>query len=121
MSAFTATQLQTGCANVHTVFSIYSVAGIAKSALDFAFRQNNILSGFGIYPLNDDMFKEEDFAACEVFDRPLNSATNDSFKFNIAKSPYLDPLFLPRNVGSSEQPQGIGVSSAQDSLGTMTM
>ena len=68
-----------------------------------------------MYFLNLDIFAEEGYAAWEISNRPLNSANNDSFKYDIAEGPNSDPLFLPANVRSSEQPHDLGVTFAQDS------
>ena len=61
---------------------------------------------------------EEDFVACEISHRPFNPATNSSYDSDIAEGPNSDPLCLPANVRSSEQPRDIGVASAQDSRRT---
>ena len=54
-------------------------------------------------------------AACEVSDRSFNFAVNESYKSDIAEGPNLDPLFLPTNIRSFEQPHDIGVTFVEDS------
>ena len=89
LRALTATYSQTGCMNTSTQCFRLD-AGIAQTAFHLAFTRCNILSDFrryGIHPMNPDIFTEEDFAACEVSDRPFNPVTNDSYKSDIAESP----------------------------------
>lgn len=54
--------------------TIYNVAEFAKNAYYSAFNMRNITSGFkntGIYPLNKNIFTEDDFLPSAVTDRPL--------------------------------------------------
>ncbi|CAK1547896.1 unnamed protein product [Leptosia nina] len=58
--------------------TIYNVAQFAKDAFFAAFNMNNISSGFkntGIWPINKNIFSDEDFLPAFVTDRPQNLKT----------------------------------------------
>ncbi|XP_022818636.1 uncharacterized protein LOC111351098 [Spodoptera litura] len=53
--------------------TIYDLPGIVKEAFPLAFTQNNIINSFkkaGIWPCNEDVFQDCDFAPSFVTDRP---------------------------------------------------
>lgn len=57
--------------------SIYELPAICKIAFNQAFSMNNIQSGFakaGIWPLNELIFSEDDYAAAYATDRPVQDA-----------------------------------------------
>jgi hypothetical protein len=59
--------------NPGKTLSIYEVAQMVGRAFPLAFINSNILSGFaasGIYPLNEDVFSDDDFLSSYVSDRP---------------------------------------------------
>ncbi|CAI6359382.1 unnamed protein product [Macrosiphum euphorbiae] len=56
--------------------SIYTIPAIVSQIMSSAFTQANIVSGFknaGIYPLNSDIFGDDDFLCSAVTDREENS------------------------------------------------
>lgn len=56
--------------------SIYNIPAIVSQIMSSAFTQANIVSGFknaGIYPLNSDIFGDDDFLCSAVTDREENS------------------------------------------------
>lgn len=53
--------------------TIYDLPGIVKVAFPLAFTQKNIINSFkkaGIWPCNEDVFQDSDFAPSFVTDRP---------------------------------------------------
>ena len=59
--------------------TIYDIAGIAKEAYNIAFSKKNMESAFkatGIFPLNRDIYTDEDFLPAKVINRP-NPAVSD--------------------------------------------
>jgi hypothetical protein len=59
--------------NSGKTLSIYEVAQMVGRAFPLAFINSNILSGFaasGIYPLNEDIFSDDDFLSSYVSHRP---------------------------------------------------
>lgn len=60
--------------------TIYNVASLSKIAYFAAFTKSNIINGFqrtGIYPLNTEIFSEEDLLPSSVTDRPLINETSN--------------------------------------------
>ena len=60
--------------------SICEVATLAKEAFFSAFNLSNKISGFrktGIYPLNKEIFIENDYLPVAVIDQPISSTAND--------------------------------------------
>ena len=66
--------------NPVTAFFIYGIAQLAKQPFELAFTPKNILSGFpstGIFPLNPDVFTNDDFTPSTIKDRPPLAFTTD--------------------------------------------
>ena len=66
--------------NAGKPITIYHIAELAGIAYTKAFTPSNIINGFkvcGLYPLNPDIFSEEDFLPSSVTDRPLTSEDNN--------------------------------------------
>ena len=62
--------------NAGKPITIYHIAELAGMAYTKAFTPSSIINGFkvcGLYPLNPDIFSEEDFLPSSVTDRPLRS------------------------------------------------
>lgn len=67
-------------ANPGKTASIYQIAGCVNEAFMSAMTPRNIISGFrstGIYPYNQDIFSDDDFAPSMVSDRPNPAAADD--------------------------------------------
>ena len=70
--------------NPATRITIYNVPEFAKDTFYSAFNIHNIVSGFkntGIYPLNNNIFTEDDFLPSAITDHPL---TSEQLQSNIA-------------------------------------
>lgn len=66
--------------NPGKTMTIYDLPGIVKDSLPLALNPSNIMSGFrksGIWPLNEDIFQEHDFAPSFVTDRPNSTSNNN--------------------------------------------
>jgi hypothetical protein len=62
--------------NAAKTMTIYDIPGIVKTSVEIAVTGKNITSGFvvtGIWPLNTNIFTEEDFLPSQVTDRPLDN------------------------------------------------
>ena len=89
--------------NPTTTFSIYGIAQLAKQAFEFAFTPRNILSGFrsrGIYPLNPDIFTDDDFAISSITDRPPLASTTDlnSSRVELEKNRFLEKACMTETM-----------------------
>ena len=66
--------------NAGKPITIYHIAELAGMAYTKAFTPSNIINGFkvcGLYPLNPNIFSEEDFLPSSVTDRPLTLEDNN--------------------------------------------
>ena len=66
--------------NVGKRFTIHEVAECSANAINIAFTQSNIISGFkstGVCPFNANVFGPSDFLGSEPTDAPLDRATSD--------------------------------------------
>lgn len=76
------------CSNPGKPLSIYEVAEMVGRSFPLSFTCKNIISGFaatGIFPLNADVFTDEDFLCSYATDRPQNVDSNS--KLPILTSP----------------------------------
>ena len=72
--------------NSGTPCTTYDVAGIAKEAYNIALSKNNILlhpailayKAAGFFPLNKDIYKDEDFLPAEVCNRLNPTVSNET-------------------------------------------
>ena len=67
--------------NPGTPCTIYNVAGIAKEAYNIAFSKKNMESAFkatGAFPLNRDIYTDEDFLPAEVTNRPDPTVSDET-------------------------------------------
>ena len=61
--------------------TIYDIAGIAKEAYNIAFSKKNMESAFkatGVFPLNRDIYTDEDFLPAEVINRPNPTVSDET-------------------------------------------
>lgn len=95
--------------NPGSTLSIYGLARLFGEAYPLAFTPKNILSGFqatGIWPLNRDIFIEEDFLSSYFTDRPIiNLRPSDPNESNLTSEltctePEAVGLNLMRNQGT---------------------
>lgn len=62
-------------------YSIYDISGVLGDVYPLAFSTGNILSGFrctGIYPLNPNIFPDNEFVCSSVTDRPMPPETSST-------------------------------------------
>ena len=74
------TNIMISSENAEKPITIYHIAELAGMAYTKAFTPSNIINGFkvcGLYPLNPDIFSEEDFLPSSVTDIPLTSEDNN--------------------------------------------
>ena len=67
--------------NLGTPCTIYEIAGIAKEAYNIAFSKKNMKSAFkttGVFPLNRDIYIDEDFLPAEVTNRPDPTVSDET-------------------------------------------
>ena len=61
--------------------TIYNIAGIAKEAYNIGFSKKNMESTFkatGVFPLNSDIYTDEDFLPPEVINRPNPTVSDET-------------------------------------------
>jgi hypothetical protein len=88
--------------NPGKTMTIYNIPGIVKEAFPLAFTQNNIINSFrkaGIWPCNEDVFQDVDFAPSFVTDRPITTLQN-----NLNQSEQSLTTDNRENTSSSEVP-----------------
>ena len=86
--------------------SIYEVAALAREVFLSVFNPSNIISGFkktGIYPLNKQIFTENDYLSAPVIDQPSSSTANDDSFLEISTS-------CTSNVNLPSTPLGLNVT-----------
>lgn len=91
--------------------SIYQVGQFVKDAYFSAFSPQNISSGFiktGIYPLNSNVFDEEEYLTSFVTDRP------DPLAINNVKDLTLDKGNVENNIKSTYEPSGSTFDGQED-------
>ncbi|XP_072384526.1 uncharacterized protein [Diabrotica undecimpunctata] len=66
--------------------TIYDIAELAGKAFPKAFTTSNIQKGFevsGLYPVNENIFEDNEFLSSYVTDRPLNQLTDSREQVNV--------------------------------------
>ena len=61
--------------------TVYDIAGIAKEAYNIVFSKKNMKSAFkatGTFPLNRDIYTDEDFLPAEVINRPNPTVSDET-------------------------------------------
>ncbi|XP_045463203.1 MFS-type transporter clz9-like [Harmonia axyridis] len=79
--------------NPGKTMTIYDLPGIVKDALPLALNPRNVINAFrksGVWPLNDEVFQDSDFAPSYVTDRP--DPTNQDFSSNSINSELLNDM-----------------------------
>lgn len=86
--------------------SIYDVAEIIGEAYSLSFTPKNIIKSFeatGIYPVNRDIFNDEDFVCSYVTDRPQPTAA-DNLVHQTDLEPLIENLDTPQEKALSDIP-----------------
>lgn len=88
--------------------TIYDIPSIVRTALPMALSPVNCIKGFqatGIFPYNQDIFTDADFALSYVTDRPEGSEVNEiaeAEKENVSPESEADPLSSTSRMTSSQ-------------------
>ncbi|KAJ0169944.1 hypothetical protein K1T71_014550 [Dendrolimus kikuchii] len=112
------------CSNPGKTMTIYDIPGIVKDAFPSAFTMSNICNSFkkaGLWPCNEDIFQDSDFASSYVTDRPdptiQNVFENDAFDNAV-------PNNIENQAAQNDPPINPDISSASEintSLPTLSL